>query len=709
MSLHKEQSANLGASGHPAPKSPESKADRGGGVRLSVSLEDLHLDDSPTATTSQQARNGYGARASHDARDFTVIRNGVAQPPFTQQLRGVNRDDATFQLSSLAAEDGDVFTSPGRGQRHPSAPAPTPSSGLAMQAPTPALAPPAFNLKKQVSTPALASAYSSSVQGVIPSMQPVAVQRLRPSNTGTRAQVSNVDAQAYYPATACVFVANLPDCVRDSRLEAELTRVFSQYGIVFVKIRRDHRNMPFAFCQFTNEEDAHTAMTQARGTLIEGRPCRTEMVRANRSFVIYHVNGDDVTVDEARIQMAGFGQIETCEVLPPSVQDAMRIKAGVLVEYASFDPSRDVIAAYRRHPKYRVTAYDLKKVMGPKVDRDEEWLKRYDMDRRTIFVGNLPAGEQKLEELLRGLVEDIGEVVHLKVVYKDSQPNRPYTVAFGFVEFCRPDLADVAVQNLNGQDLCGCKLRVERKHCRDPQSLRRRPQVSHSRYINAPNTPSQGRGQDRGVENQQPEVSSQATVQATAQAPEHATNPSTPSHASQQASENTLPASARSAGAVQSASVPMSRPRPRTASLAFMPSAGQNYAQNYAANAAAYGQLQGTPSQFQGTPSQYQGTPSQFQGAPFQGNTQVGGGAFPATPQGTPNLVSPFPAYYSGTSTPYSWMTPYLQGVPAYYQAYSSSPSESVARANDDVETTPTRYDSGTTGRRVGGGQGRDQ
>lgn len=62
------------------------------------------------------------------------------------------------------------------------------------------------------------------------------------------------------------------------------------------------------------------------------------------SFVIYHVAGQDVTIDEARIQMAGFGEIETCEILPISVQDAMRIKAGVLVEYASFDPSRDVIA-----------------------------------------------------------------------------------------------------------------------------------------------------------------------------------------------------------------------------------------------------------------------------------------------------------------------------------------------------------------------------
>lgn len=37
----------------------------------------------------------------------------------------------------------------------------------------------------------------------------------------------------------------------DGRLEVEVTKYFSQFGTVFVKIRRDGRQMPFAFCQFT--------------------------------------------------------------------------------------------------------------------------------------------------------------------------------------------------------------------------------------------------------------------------------------------------------------------------------------------------------------------------------------------------------------------------------------------------------------------------
>lgn len=48
---------------------------------------------------------------------------------------------------------------------------------------------------------------------------------------------------------------SLPEAVDDQALEAEVTRHFSKFGVVFVKIRRDPRNMPFAFCQFTVGRD----------------------------------------------------------------------------------------------------------------------------------------------------------------------------------------------------------------------------------------------------------------------------------------------------------------------------------------------------------------------------------------------------------------------------------------------------------------------
>jgi hypothetical protein len=36
----------------------------------------------------------------------------------------------------------------------------------------------------------------------------------------------------------------------EQELEAGVLAVFREYGMVFVKIRRDAKNMPFAFCQY---------------------------------------------------------------------------------------------------------------------------------------------------------------------------------------------------------------------------------------------------------------------------------------------------------------------------------------------------------------------------------------------------------------------------------------------------------------------------
>ena len=36
----------------------------------------------------------------------------------------------------------------------------------------------------------------------------------------------------------------------DDTLERSVTQVFKEFGTVYVKIRRDSRGMPYAFCQY---------------------------------------------------------------------------------------------------------------------------------------------------------------------------------------------------------------------------------------------------------------------------------------------------------------------------------------------------------------------------------------------------------------------------------------------------------------------------
>ncbi|XXH05810.1 hypothetical protein Hte_012248 [Hypoxylon texense] len=262
--------------------------------------------------------------------------------------------------------------------------------------------------------------HAPPMQAVYPTLQG-RVLRSRATYADMRSQVGNVDAQAHYPPEFCAFVANLPEQSRDVRLEAEVTRVFSGFGPVFVKIRRDKYNHPYAFCQFTREEDFKNALANGKGMLIDGRPCRVEQVKANCSFVMFKLTSNEVSAAEARNLAASFGPVAKCEALHRQIQEAMGTKGGVLVEFAKFDPGRDIVAAFRYDPVYRVVPYDLKKAAKkPKVDPDEAWLQKYEVDRRSIFVGNLPAGIDNLEEYLTEITSEIGVVEKVQIVRKDA-------------------------------------------------------------------------------------------------------------------------------------------------------------------------------------------------------------------------------------------------------------------------------------------------
>ncbi|KAI0020649.1 hypothetical protein F4780DRAFT_779330 [Xylariomycetidae sp. FL0641] len=278
-----------------------------------------------------------------------------------------------------------------------------------------------------------------------------------------RNRVCGVDAQAFYPPSACVFVANLPDHKPDSALEAAVTRVFNQFGPVFVKIRRDQKNMPFAFCQYTNEENAKLAERLAKGTVIEGRGCRTEMVKANRTYIVFNKHGFGVTIEEAKGQLHRFGAIRQIVKLDDEMAEKLGAHGGVIVEFETFDPNRDVVSAYRHHTEYSVMAFDLKKINRQRADPDREFLTKYEIDRRSVFVGGLPQGIYHLEDILRAAAAQIGEVERVHVVTKDPTREGFRPSVFAFITFARPDFAEQAVQHLSGLDIAGHLIRVERK------------------------------------------------------------------------------------------------------------------------------------------------------------------------------------------------------------------------------------------------------
>jgi hypothetical protein len=137
---------------------------------------------------------------------------------------------------------------------------------------------------------------------------------------------------------------SLPEGKDDRALEAAVTREFGRFGTVFVKIRREGRGtsvgMPYAFAQYTvslwplllvnlassngqqNDQDAKDAVEKGKGIVILGRPCRTEMAKANRKC------GIDLTASSS------ITHTDTCLAHPRHICDVQ--------------PSRR-----RHHPRHR--------------------------------------------------------------------------------------------------------------------------------------------------------------------------------------------------------------------------------------------------------------------------------------------------------------------------------------------------------------------
>ncbi|KAL8734416.1 MAG: hypothetical protein Q9181_003219 [Wetmoreana brouardii] len=298
-------------------------------------------------------------------------------------------------------------------------------------------------------------------------------------------------AQAMLPPNACVFVANLTQSQTDEQLEKSVAAVFQAFGNVYVKIRRDNKNMPFAFCQYEQVRDAQRAITMGRGLLIDGRPCRTEVAKVNRSLYLSKITGGSISEDEAREVLGRFGAIEKLWYCSDTDKEMFRLPEGVWVMFAFFQDCRDAQAGFRDDPTYRLEQprmpEDMRQRLGarshpPPVtqrprfspgglgvspqESPQAMMKRI-TDLSSIFVGNLPvdATDDKLRELF-GLY---GRIVQIEIVRKPSV-NGPGVNTFAFIQFCSIEEADRAACYL--YQLQGHRLRVERKE--SVESLARR-------------------------------------------------------------------------------------------------------------------------------------------------------------------------------------------------------------------------------------------
>ncbi|KAL8661369.1 MAG: hypothetical protein Q9202_005671 [Teloschistes flavicans] len=284
-------------------------------------------------------------------------------------------------------------------------------------------------------------------------------------------------AQAMLPPNACVFVANLTQIKSDEELEKSVSAVFQAFGNVYVKIRRDNKGMPFAFCQYENVRDAQRAITMGRGLEINGRACRTEVAKVNLS-------GGAIPEEEARQVLGRFGAIEKLWYCSDTDKEMFRLPDGIWVMFAFFQDCRDAQAGFRDDPTYRLEQpkmpEDMRQRLGgrssgahttrispDRMGDSPQAMMRRAVDSSSVFVGNLPFGTT--EDKLRELFGMYGRIVNIELVHKPSINGAGVNV-FAFIQYLSIDEAERAVTYC--YQLEGLRLRVERKVSADTLTRR---------------------------------------------------------------------------------------------------------------------------------------------------------------------------------------------------------------------------------------------
>ncbi|KAI9819208.1 MAG: hypothetical protein M1827_007364 [Pycnora praestabilis] len=322
------------------------------------------------------------------------------------------------------------------------------------------------------------------------------VKQLSPRPDRVGQLISADNAQAVLPPEACVFVANLSSIRSDEQLEYSVTRAFEAFGNVYVKIRRDNRGMPYAFCQYENKNDAEAAIRGGKNTLIDGRRCRTEQAKVNRSLYLSRLTGGSISTGEARITLQRYGSIE--EIWRPSKTDKemYQLPDGVWIKFAYFQDCRDAQADFREHQMYRLEQPAMPPNLRTRPTRssqfpigslpnslnrtsparmgyqDRHTIMRKEFDRCSVFVGDLPSNVTQAQ--LNELFGRYGRVVSIDLISKPSV-NSSRVNLFAFIEFSSEEEALFAVGSEDQKVIEGQAIRVEYKDSGEAGSRRTSP------------------------------------------------------------------------------------------------------------------------------------------------------------------------------------------------------------------------------------------
>lgn len=239
--------------------------------------------------------------------------------------------------------------------------------------------------------------------------------------------------------SSCVFVASLSAAHSDDHLSNSVMEHFQQWGkITLVKVLRDQVNRPYAFVQYTNDQDASAALAGAQNTTLNGRVIRCEPARVNRTLYVTPLNQNAANEKSVQSYLEQFGELED---LVHSAGGTFR-RVGSNSWFAKFVYRDDAIRAYaslRLHNEWTAEwAQNLDH--GPSTARS--------IDKQSIFIGQLDSRVTK--EAIIERFSRHGTIVDCNLIVRDKRDNFRYGAQpFSFVKFDNERAAAAAVEQEN--------------------------------------------------------------------------------------------------------------------------------------------------------------------------------------------------------------------------------------------------------------------
>jgi len=151
-------------------------------------------------------------------------------------------------------------------------------------------------------------------------------------------------------------------------------------------------------------------------------------------FFVERKYGPVITPEEVQGLLQSFGKIEFCRAASHVERTALNLNDGVIVQFEMYDEGQaahsvsllrlsqkfdpDFLQVFRNHELYKLQAIAglaspsrAVPSRSPSTPENRAYLERYEVDRRSIFVGNLPLGTTETQ--LFQLFEHCGTVDHI--------------------------------------------------------------------------------------------------------------------------------------------------------------------------------------------------------------------------------------------------------------------------------------------------------